>query len=71
VLADNPEQVEIGITVAPEYQGKGYAMETLRALLTYLLVELRKHRVFGSVDPRNESSMRLLERVGCARKRTS
>ena len=64
VPADISEQVEIGITVAPEFQGKGYAAEALRALLGYLFVELRKHRVFGSVDPRNESSMRLLERVG-------
>lgn len=64
VPADKLEQVEVGITVAPEFQGKGYATEALRVLLKYLFVELRKHRVFGSVDPRNESSMRLLERVG-------
>jgi RimJ/RimL family protein N-acetyltransferase len=36
----------------------------LRALLDYLLVELGKDRVFGSVDPRNVRSMRLLQRVG-------
>ena len=64
VLADSPEQVEVGITLAPEYQGKGYATEALHSLLTYLFVELRKYRVFGSVDPRNKPSMRLLERVG-------
>jgi RimJ/RimL family protein N-acetyltransferase len=64
VLPDVPEQVEVGITVAPEFQGKGYAIETFGALLTYLFVDLRKHRVFGSVDPSNVSSMRLLERLG-------
>ena len=64
VLAENAEQVEVGITVAPEFQGKGYATDALRELLKYLFVELRKHRVIGSVDPRNASSMRLLERVG-------
>lgn len=64
VPPDTPEQVEIGITLAPEFQGKGFATETLRALLTYLFVDLKKHRVFGSVDPRNDSSMRLLERIG-------
>ena len=64
VLVEKSEQVEIGITVAPEFQNKGYAGEALQSLLAYLFVQLRKHRVFGSVDPRNEPSMRLLERVG-------
>jgi RimJ/RimL family protein N-acetyltransferase len=64
VLQDDPEQVEIGITLAPEFQGKGYATEALHALLRYLFRTLDKHRVFGSVDPRNVASMALLERVG-------
>jgi len=64
VLESDPEQAEIGITLAPEFQGKGYATEALQAILDYLLVMLEKHRVFGSVDPRNVSSMRLLPRVG-------
>jgi len=63
-LASSLEQAEVGITVAPEYQGQGYAAEALRALLRFLFATLNKHRVFGSVDPRNLSSMRLLERVG-------
>lgn len=64
ILASDPEQAEVGITLAPEFQGKGYATEALRALLNYLLVTLGKHRVFGSVDPRNVASMKLLERIG-------
>ncbi len=64
VLASDPEQAELGITLAPEIQGCGYATEALRALLNYLFVTLEKHRVFGSVDPRNVASMKLLERVG-------
>jgi RimJ/RimL family protein N-acetyltransferase len=63
VLKDDPEQAEIGITLAPEFQGKGYATEAVNALLHYLFVTLDKHRVFGSVDPRNASSMSLLDRL--------
>ena len=63
-LASSPEQAEVGITVAPEYQGQGYTGEALRALLDFLFAALNKHRVIGSVDPRNHSSIRLLERVG-------
>jgi RimJ/RimL family protein N-acetyltransferase len=64
VLQDDPEQAEIGITLAPEFQGKGYATEASKSLLDYLFVTLDKHRVFGSVDPRNLPSLKLLERVG-------
>jgi RimJ/RimL family protein N-acetyltransferase len=60
-------QAEIGITLAPAYQGKGYAAETLSALLDYLFGELGKHRVYASVDPRNQASIALLERVGMRR----
>ncbi len=64
VLAADPEQVEIGITVAPAFQGRGYAGETLRAMLDHVFGTLRKHRVFASVDPRNIRSVALLQRNG-------
>jgi RimJ/RimL family protein N-acetyltransferase len=64
VLETEPRQAELGIALAPEFQGRGYATETLRVLLDYLLVELGKHRVFGSVDPRNVRSTMLLQRIG-------
>lgn len=64
VLEAEPRHAEVGIALAPEFQGQGYAKEALRALLNYLLVGLDKDRVFGSVDPRNLRSIRMLERVG-------
>lgn len=60
----NLAQAEVGMTLAPEFQGKGYATEAMRALLDYLFVTLMKHRVFGSADPQNVSSIRLQQRVG-------
>jgi RimJ/RimL family protein N-acetyltransferase len=57
-------QVEVGFTIYPPYQGQGYAVEIVRALLEYLFSTLRKHRVFASVDPRNIRSIRVLERLG-------
>jgi RimJ/RimL family protein N-acetyltransferase len=67
VLESEPRQAEFGITLAPEYQSQGYATEAVRALLDYLLVKLGKHRAFGSVDPRNLRSIRLMQRVGMRR----
>ena len=62
--ADDVRQVEIGFTVAPVHQGQGFGTESVTGLLDFLLVTIQKHRVFASVDPRNESSVALLERIG-------
>ena len=63
-IADDPRQVEIGFTVSPARQGQGYATEAVSGVLDHLLGTLQKHRVFASVDPRNEPSVALLKRVG-------
>lgn len=60
-------QAEFGITLAPEFQGRGLAQEALRALLAHLFGTLGLHRVHASVDPRNHPSVALLERLGMRR----
>ncbi len=57
-------QVEVGFTIAPAHQRQGYGIEAVKGLLGYLLGPLGKHRVFASVDPRNEASIALLNRIG-------
>jgi RimJ/RimL family protein N-acetyltransferase len=61
---EEPKQVEVGITLAPAHQRRGYATEALEGVIAYLFVNLDKHRVVARVDPRNEASIALLERVG-------
>lgn len=46
------------------YQKKGYATESLRKVIDYLFTELNKHRIITSIDPNNENSVRLVERIG-------
>jgi RimJ/RimL family protein N-acetyltransferase len=65
--AEESWQVEIGITLAPQHQGNGYATEALESILAYCFGPLGKHRVFASVDPRNGASITLLERLGMRR----
>lgn len=62
-LQDN-EQVEIGYTLSPKYQGEGYAIEAIKAVINYLFLDLKKHRITASVDPDNTKSIRLLEKLG-------
>jgi RimJ/RimL family protein N-acetyltransferase len=64
VLQSDQRVVEIGITIAPAAQSKGHASEALNALLNLLFMQVGKHRVFASVDPRNLPSMALMNRLG-------
>lgn len=63
----NKDEAELGVSIAPPHQKKGYAAEALRAALELLFGPLAQHRVFGSVDPRNAASVRLLEALGMRR----
>ncbi len=62
-----PQQVEIGISLAPDHQGNGYASKSLHLLFDYLFENLEKHRIYASVDPANTASIRLLEHMGMRR----
>lgn len=57
-------QAEIGYTISPAHQRKGYATEAVRAIVGYLFEVLGKRRVTASVDPRNTPSAAVLERLG-------
>ncbi len=57
-------QLELGYTLAPEHQRKGYATEAVLAILRQAFSVWNKHRVIASVDPENRASIRLLERLG-------
>jgi RimJ/RimL family protein N-acetyltransferase len=57
-------QAEIGYTVSPDHQRKGYATEAVNAIAVYLFNTLCKRRIVASVDPRNAPSIAVLEKIG-------
>ena len=63
-LNDNLMQADLGFTLSPAAQGKGYATEAVRRLLDHLFVERKLHRVSAECDARNLASARLLGRLG-------
>ena len=65
--AQEPRTAEIGFTIAPGQQRRGYAREAVTGLLGYLFGTLGKHRVTASCDVRNAASARVLEAVGMRR----
>jgi RimJ/RimL family protein N-acetyltransferase len=60
---DEPRQMEIGITLAPRYQGHRYADEATECLLQYCFAVLGKHRVFAYIDVENRSAVALCLRL--------
>ncbi len=55
---------EIGITISPKEQKKGYGKETLLAILEFLFNRDGFHRVSETVDTENIASIQLLKSVG-------
>jgi len=64
LLAENPQQAEIGMTIARPYQSPGYAAEAGTRLIRYLFGELNLHRIFANVDPRNLAAIHSLQKLG-------
>lgn len=60
-------RAEVGYAIARPFWGQGYASEALRLLFTYAFREMNLRRIEADVDPRNEASLRLLEKLGFRR----
>jgi len=56
--------LEIGYTISPQYQGCGYAIEGVKALMNFVFNNLNIHRIIASMDPRNIKSENLAKRLG-------
>lgn len=63
VNVDEPTEMEIGFTLAPAEQGRGYATEALNALLDHGFGPMHLHRVVAITDARNTAAAALLKRV--------
>lgn len=55
---------EIGYTFNNNFQGKGFAYESVNGMLKYAFFSLGVHRVYAMIDTRNIKSIRLVERIG-------
>lgn len=60
------DDVDIGYALLPEFWSKGYALESATAVLSFAREKLGVKRVVAVVNPDNQSSIRLLEKIGFA-----
>ncbi len=58
------EQVEIGYTLIPEFQNKGYVSEAIGILTDFLVFQVGFNRVRATVYVKNAASCRVLEKNG-------
>ena len=62
--ANDRRLAEVGITISPDEQKKGYAREALLGILDFLFSLENFHRVTEIVDAENIASIQLLKSVG-------
>ncbi len=63
-LRDEPRQVELGITLAPDHQGRGLAKEALSTVLGYVFDTLGKHLALALTDAENYAAAGLFRSLG-------
>lgn len=60
-------RAELGFALGRTHWGKGYARTAVTAVLNFAFEQLDLHRVGADTDPRNDASIRLLEKLGFRR----
>ena len=66
-LSSAHRRAELGFALARAHWGRGYIAEALPALVSFAFKTLDLHRLEADVDPRNERSIRAIERLGFER----
>ncbi|MDE4085290.1 GNAT family N-acetyltransferase [Planococcus maritimus] len=61
---DNPEELELGYSIVPAYQGHGYATEMAQAIISWGLTQAGIKKIIASCDHDNRASIRVLEKAG-------
>lgn len=61
---DTLDHPDIGFAFLPAFTGKGYAVETVRALMEFAKNTLKLPIIYAIVLPTNQASLKLLKKIG-------
>jgi RimJ/RimL family protein N-acetyltransferase len=64
IKRDALDDVDVGYAFLPRYGSKGYAIESVLAVLEFAKNSVHLQRVVAIVDPNNQGSIRVLEKAG-------
>lgn len=67
ISTQNPQEADVGYSIAPFAQGKGYASEALTALRDYAFIQTAVTALNAWVLAENHGSVRVLEKLGFTR----
>lgn len=67
LTSDVSRQGEVGWSIHPESQGRGYATEAAREMLRLGFEGFGLHRIVAECDPRNAASIKVMEKLGMRR----
>ena len=62
--APDPRIAEVGMSIAPKFQQKGYAKEAMRGIIEFLFIKKDVHRIVEITDAENTAAVQLLESLG-------
>ncbi|MGB8450981.1 MAG: GNAT family N-acetyltransferase [Anaerocolumna sp.] len=62
-IINGKEEIELGYVLDVNHWGYGYAIECIKAILTYAFQELHMERIVALIHPLNTRSVRVAERV--------
>jgi RimJ/RimL family protein N-acetyltransferase len=66
-LQGDPRQMELGVTLAPAWQGRGYATEAMGSVIEFLFGPLNMHRISAITGAENHAAAALFHRLGFRR----
>jgi RimJ/RimL family protein N-acetyltransferase len=58
------KQTELGFTISPSFQQKGYGVEAVSRVVRYLFLENNFYRIIARTHPENKGSINLLKKLG-------
>ncbi len=61
---DGTNAYELGYIIHPDYQGKGYALESIQCVLQYAFLELKIKDIFAVIGENNTKSINLAQKAG-------
>lgn len=70
-VVDGEPEVEVGYHINKKYWSKGYATEAAQACTEYGFHQLGLQRLISIIDPKNTASIRVAEKNGFRKKKTS
>ena len=69
-LVSKEEEIELGYLLSQNYRGKGFAIESVNAVLDYAFRVLEFNRIVAIIKPSNYKSIQVAERVGMLKEKT-